>query len=89
MPLSDSPTPWSYSGSVEAGYEVKDSTGKTLAKAGSEDIARLIAAGPDMLAALDSLVTSGDDEILEEFGVDSGPDFAHARSAITRALYGG
>ena len=89
MPLSDSPTPWSYSGSVEAGYEVKDSTGKTLAKTGSEDIARLIAAGPDMLAALDSLVTSGDDEILEEFGVDSGPDFAHARSAITRALYGG
>ena len=46
MPLSDSPTPWSYSGSVEAGYEVKDSAGKTLAKTGSEDIARLIASGP-------------------------------------------
>jgi hypothetical protein len=88
MPLSDSPTPWSYSGSVEAGYEVKDSAGKTLAKTGEEDLARLIAAAPDMLAALDNLVASGDDEILEEFGVDSGPDFAHARSAITRARYG-
>jgi hypothetical protein len=41
-----------------------------------------------MLAALDGLVASGDDEILEEFGVDSGPDFAQARSAITRARYG-
>ena len=88
MSLSDSPTPWSYSGSVEAGYEIKDSAGKTLAKTGSEDVARLIAAGPDMLAALDGLVALGDGEILEEFGVDFGPDFTHARSALTRARYG-
>ena len=88
MPLSDSPTPWSYAGSAEAGFEVKDSAGKTLATSGSEAIARLLAAAPDMLAALDDLVASGDDEILEEFGVDSGPDFEHARNALTRARYG-
>jgi len=88
MPLSDSPTPWNLTGSAEAGFEVKDSNGKTLATTGSEAIARLLAAAPDMLTALDDLVSSGDDEILEEFGVNSGPDFEHARNAVTRARYG-
>ncbi|HMB74881.1 MAG TPA: hypothetical protein VKN76_00665 [Kiloniellaceae bacterium] len=88
MPLSDSPTPWSFAGSAEAGFEVKDSAGKTLATTGSQAVAQLLAAAPDLLTALDDLIASGDDEILEEFGVDSGPDFEHARKAVTRARYG-